>query len=151
MREHPRKPKRHPLRELLAHHRDLEAVSKVNMEDLPRLAQHHDVRRVAVAEPEDVPHHAVHGERARVGRAPLEPVLRVQTLQPEHAVEVLARRVLERVLEHLDLLQQDQVLVVRCHLRPNLVSGLPDLARNAQHTWSISLYSMFSSTFLDSL
>jgi hypothetical protein len=108
-------------------HRDLEAVAEVDVHDLAAPALEEQVGRVPVAEPEDVPDHAAHRERARVRRAPLEPVLRVRALHPQHPVQVLPGRVLERVLEHLDLLQQRQLLVVRRHLASRVSVG-PHLA-----------------------
>lgn len=69
-----------------------------------------------VAEAEDVADHARRRERADVGRPAVDPRLRVAALEPEHAVQVLARRVLERVLEDLDLLHERQVVVIGRHL-----------------------------------
>lgn len=97
-------------------HRHLKTISKIDMHHLARLALQHQVGRMPVAEPEDVADHAVHGERARVGRAPLEPVLGVDGLEPEDAIEVLAGRVFECVFEDFDLLEEHEDFVVGCHL-----------------------------------
>ena len=95
-----------------AAHRHLEAVAKVDVEDLARQTVEHQVGRVAVAEAEDVAHHAHHRERARVVRPAREPVLRVERSQPEHLGDVLAVGLLQRVLEGLELVQDGQPVVV---------------------------------------
>ena len=68
---------------------------------------------MAVAQPQHVADHRHDRERAREVGAPLEPRLGRGRFHPEHAVQVHAARVRERVLEHLDLLKQREVVEVR--------------------------------------
>mmetsp|Transcript_45217 Transcript_45217/g.141722 ORF Transcript_45217/g.141722 Transcript_45217/m.141722 type:complete len:364 (-) Transcript_45217:156-1247(-) len=111
--EHARESEGHLLGQLCARHGHLEAVAEVDVHNAARLLLEHDVVRVAVAEPEDVARYGAHGEAARVGRAPVEPNLRVLRFEPEHLAQVLAVRVLQHVLEDLDLLHERQLVVVR--------------------------------------
>jgi hypothetical protein len=75
IRQHPRKPKRHPLRILFAVHSDFEAVAEIDVDDFSGDAIEHEIGRVAIAETEDVAHHGHDGERARVVGATVEPSL----------------------------------------------------------------------------
>ena len=119
--EHAREPEGDPLRVLLPRHGHLEAVAEVDVDDLARDAVQHQVARVPVPEPEDVPHHRHHGQRARVVGAPLEPGFGRFGFQPQHAVEVLARRVVHGVGEDFDFLHEGEVVVVWCHLQHDAV------------------------------
>ena len=71
---------------------------------------------MAIAKTQDMTDHAIDCKRTSVCCATLKPVLRVNALEPEDPVEVLPSGVLERVFEHLDLLQEDQVFVIGRHL-----------------------------------
>jgi hypothetical protein len=77
--QHARQPKWNLLGELLSVHRDLEAVAKVNVDDLARAAVEHQVARVPVAETENVADHRHDGERARAVGAAVQPHLRART------------------------------------------------------------------------
>src|SRR5690554_1439827 len=73
--EHACQSEGHPLGVLLALHGNLEAVAKVDVDNLARDAVEHEVRRVAIAETEDVPDHRHDAQGPRVVRSPLQPRL----------------------------------------------------------------------------
>mmetsp|Transcript_31785 Transcript_31785/g.69550 ORF Transcript_31785/g.69550 Transcript_31785/m.69550 type:complete len:207 (-) Transcript_31785:165-785(-) len=111
--EHARQPERHGLRKLVAPHRHLEAVAKIDVQDLPREAVQHQVRRMPISEPEDVADHAHHGERAREVAPSLEPRLGRGRLHPQHAVQVHPLRGGDDVLEGLGLVHERERVEVR--------------------------------------
>ena len=97
----------HPTR----HTTYLEAITKVDVHDLATLALKHEVGRVAIAKPQDIAHHAHDSEALRVVGATFQPHLSTVGLEPQHLVQVLAGRVLQRVLEHLHGLDERQVVI----------------------------------------
>ena len=74
--QHARQPERNLLGELFAVHRDLEAVAKVNVDDLARAPIEHQIARVPIAEAENVADHRHDGEGARAVGAAVQPYLR---------------------------------------------------------------------------
>mmetsp|Transcript_38512 Transcript_38512/g.53470 ORF Transcript_38512/g.53470 Transcript_38512/m.53470 type:complete len:204 (+) Transcript_38512:646-1257(+) len=102
----------HLLGELLPVHGRLEAIPKVNVQDLARVPIQHQVAWVSVAEAEEVADHAHHGQGASVVGAAVEPNFRGVTLQPEHFVQIVPWSVLHRMLEYLHLGNESEVLVV---------------------------------------
>lgn len=100
----------------LALHRDFEAVTKVDVNNLAADAVHEQVRRVSIAQAEDVADHRHDGERAAVIAASVKPGFGVPTLEPEDSVKVLTGRVVERVLEDLELLDLHEVVEIGRHL-----------------------------------
>jgi hypothetical protein len=109
--EHPRKPEGDLFGILVSLLSHLETVTKVNVHNFARDLVQQEVARVPIAQTEDVPDHRVDAETASVGDAALEPGFRVSTPEPEDAVQVLARGVVQGVLEHLDLVQERQTVV----------------------------------------
>lgn len=87
------------------------------MDDPSTQSIHQQVRGMTISESEDVSDHGHDGEGTTVVAATVEPGLRVARLEPEDAVEVLAGRVVQRVLEYLELLHEAEVIKVGCHLR----------------------------------
>lgn len=106
----------------LALHRDFEAVTKVDVDDLSADTVHEQVRRVSIAQTEDVANHRHDGERAAVVAASVEPGFGIPTLEPEDSVKVLTSRVVERVLEDLELLDLHEVVEIGRHLLAEPVS-----------------------------
>lgn len=100
----------------LSLHRDFEAVTKVDVDNLSADAVHEQVRRVSIAQAEDVADHRHDGERAAVVAASVKPGFGIPTLEPEDSVKVLASRVVERVLEDLELLDLHEVVEIGRHL-----------------------------------
>ena len=117
--EHAREAKGDFLGKFLANHGHFEAVAEVDVNDLAADAVQHEVGRVAVTQPQHVPHHAHDCQRSRVVGTPIEPNLRTGTLVPEDLCEVVTFGVLKRMLEHLHLLHQRQVIILRRHLSRN--------------------------------
>jgi hypothetical protein len=83
--------------------RCIEAVPEIDVQYLAGVSVQHQVTRVPVAQPEEVANHGHHRQRTCVGRSPVEPRLGGARLEPKDAREVVARGVLQRVLEHLNL------------------------------------------------
>jgi hypothetical protein len=100
----------------LSGHSDFEAVTKVDVDDPPTESIHQQIGGMTISESEDVPDHGHDSEGTAIVAATVEPCLRVARLEPEDAVEVLAGRVVERVLEHFELLHEAEVIEVGCHL-----------------------------------
>lgn len=71
---------------------------------------------MSISKPEDVSDHGHDSERATVVAASVEPCFRVARAKPQHSVKVLTRRVVQRVLEHLELLHEAEVVEVGRHL-----------------------------------
>lgn len=126
VRQHARQAEGHPLGVLLALHGHLEAVAKVDVHNLARDSVEHQVRRVAVTQSENVSNHGHDAQRARVICAALQPGLGRLGLEPENTVQVLARRVVEGVAKHLDLLHQRQVVIVGRHLQHDAVLNVKE-------------------------
>lgn len=105
-------PKGNLLGKLLARHGGLEAVAKVDVNDLAVGAVEHEIGRMPIAEAEHVADHAHDGERARVVGATLEPLLGRETLVPEDLGQIVAARRLDGHLEDLHLVYGRQVIVV---------------------------------------
>mmetsp|Transcript_30070 Transcript_30070/g.97887 ORF Transcript_30070/g.97887 Transcript_30070/m.97887 type:complete len:305 (+) Transcript_30070:3296-4210(+) len=70
-----------------------------------------------IPEAEEVANHRHHRERPRKSGSSLQPRLGGAALEPQHFGEVVASRVLQRVLEHFHLVQQREHVVVGCHLQ----------------------------------
>ena len=117
--EHAREAEGDFLGKFLANHGDFEAVAEVDVNDLAADAVQHEVGRVAVTQSQHVPYHAHDSQRSRVIGSPIKPNLRTWTLVPEDFGEVVAFGVLKRMLEHLHLLHQCQVIILRRHLSSN--------------------------------
>ena len=119
--QHARETEWHFFGELGAVAGDLEAVAEVDVDDFARVAVEQQVGGVPVAETQDVADDRGGGERAHIRGAALEPCLGRARLEPQNAVQVLTGCVVERVLEHLDLLQHGEAVVVGRHLEHEAV------------------------------
>ena len=91
------------------------------MDDAARVPLEHNVGGVPIAQSQNVAHHGHDGEAACVVCPPLQPDLRVLTLDPEHGLQVLTQRLLQGVLEDLDLVRQRADLKVRAEIVHELV------------------------------
>lgn len=78
--------------------------------------------------PESQPRYECVGQRAEAREEPSASYLGAGALQPQQLGQVVAGRVIDGVLEHLHLLHQRQVIVVRCHLRQDttVLRAAPD-------------------------
>jgi hypothetical protein len=144
IRQHAREAERHALRVLLAMHRHLEAVSKINVDDLAGNPVQHQVTRVAIAETQNIPDHGHDGKRARVVGTAIEPRLRTLGFEPKDTVEILACGVVEGVAEDFDFLHEGEAVVVGSHLKHDAVldveqdlSAIPILAD--EHVQSVAV------------
>lgn len=97
-------------------HRNLKTIPEVNMNYLSSAAFEKQIGRMTIAESKDVANHTVHGKGAGIGGTAFQPMLRTRTFKPEDSVQVLASGVFQRIFEYFHLLEECQVLVVRCHL-----------------------------------
>ena len=79
----PARPPAHLFRELVPVHAGLEAVPKVNVQQLPAVPVQHEVGRVPVPQAQDVADHAHDRGAARVRRTPVKPHLAVAALEPQ--------------------------------------------------------------------
>lgn len=104
MSQHSRQPEGDLLWEFLAVHRNLEAVTKVDMDHLSCRSFQQQIARMPVAQAQNVADHAVDRKGARVCRPPLQPVLRVVRLEPKHSVKILPCGVFQSVFEYFHLL-----------------------------------------------
>lgn len=93
------------------------------MNDPTAESVHEKVGRVTVAESQDMAYHGHDSKRSAVVTSSVEPGFRVSTLEPHDAVEVLPGRVVQRVLEDLELLHEAKVVEVGRHLGEERVSG----------------------------
>lgn len=79
---------------------------------------------MAISETENVSDHRHDCKRATVIAPAVEPCFRISTLEPEDPVKVLTCRVVERVLEHFELLHEAEMLKVGSHLSSELSAQL---------------------------
>ena len=116
IRQHAGEAERYTLGVFLAVHGDFETVTEINVHNLSGHAVEHEIGRVAIAQTKNVPDHGHDGKRACVVGTTIEPGFRRFGLEPEHAVEILAGGVVQRVAKDFNLLHECETVVVRRHL-----------------------------------
>ena len=94
------------------------------MHDLASDTIKHEIGRMSVAQTKNVANHGHDSERARVVGTSVEPCLRALTLEPKNTIQVLPGRVVQCVAEHLDLLHECKVVIIRRHLQHDSVLNI---------------------------
>lgn len=97
-------------------HSNFETVTKVNVYHFTGDAFEQHIGRMSIPKTEDMSNHAIHCQRSGVCGTTLQPMLGVCTLKPQYSIKILASGILKAVFEDLDLLEEGEILVVRCHL-----------------------------------